>query len=313
VAALALVAGAFALRTALADDDGGSVRAGGDGPGSGDGPFRILCDDDLGAACEALAGQPGVASVVVVRAGDAVERLSGEASGDDAAYDAWLTLDPWPAMLASAGGDGPPLAVTEAVPVASSPLALLIDPEASGCEDDATWACLTEPARNPVGVASLATATGPLVLAHAAVGLEGDTDFGVNQMEDTTRADLADLLRVVGSERSRTAAEQAEGLLQPGRFSAVAGPEGGARDLAARPQGRRRGLVVAVLAPEATLGVVLAGLGPRGSAAVATLRAVVTGQTVGRALAEGGWTGPASRTRGLPDPDVIYRLQEDLA
>lgn len=309
MAALALVAGAFALRGALAGDDGDAGPGSDAGPAAGDGRFRVLCDEDLGAVCDVLAGQPGVASVEVARAGDAVEQLTA----DEVPVDAWLTLDPWPVMLASAGGDGPPLAVTEAVPVASSPLAILVDPDESDCEDDATWACLAEPVRPPVGLPSLATATGPLVLAHATAGLEGGTDFGIGQVDDATRATLADLLRAVGSERDRTAAEQAEGLLQPGRFSAVAGPEGRARALATRRQGRTRGLVVAALGPPATLGVVLAGVGPRGAAAVAALRAVVTGQTVGPALDAEGWTGPAEPTSGLPDPDVIYRLQEELS
>jgi hypothetical protein len=308
VGALALVAGAFVLRGALSGDD--EVTAGsGDRDPAGDAPFRILCDDDLGDACAALADRAGVGSVEVVRAGEAVTRLTAE----ELAYDAWLTLDPWPQILAVAGAPDRTPAVTDPLPVASAPLAVLVDPGSSDCAGPTTWACLSRPARPPVGIASLATAVGPLVLAHAAAALQGDTDFGINQLDDDVRIALEGLLENVGSDGGRSVVDQATGMLQPGRFSAVVAPKERAEALAASRQGRGRSLVVASLGPAATLGVVLAGIGPRGPAALDALTAPARGQTVRLALAAAGWTGPAGTTTGLPAPDVVYALQEELS
>ncbi len=59
--------------------------------------------------------------------------------------------------------------------------------------------------------------------------------------------------------------------------------------------------------------MVLAGLGPQAVDATRALENLVTGQTVGDALAEAGWDGAALLTTGLPDPDVVYAILEELS
>lgn len=310
LAAVVLVVAAFALRGLLGDDEGSPRGSDRPDPTGDDGqPFRVLCDDDLGAACEALSARTPGDEVEVVRVDDAVALLTGAAP----AYDAWLTLDPWPEAVADATASASPLPVTDPVVVASSVLAVLVDPARTECTATTDWDCLVAPATPPVGVASTGTAVGSLSLAHAAAGLQGATDFGINQLDDEVRVALEDLLDAVGANGGRTVAAQADLIRFPGNFSAVVTPRGRAEAVADSAQGRGRGLEVAILAPEARIGVVLAGVGPRGPAAVDALRDVVTDQTVLDALAAEGWTGPASRTAGLPAPGVIYALQELLA
>ena len=62
------------------------------------------------------------------------------------------------------------------------------------------------------------------------------------------------------------------------------------------------------------IGVVLAGLGDRGSRATDALEEHVTGQTVRDALARAGWAGDPGPTVGVPAaPDLIYAIVEELS
>lgn len=308
LAAVVLVVGAFVLRGAIGDDDS-SPSADPGGPRRDGQTFRVLCDDDLGAACDVLAAETPD-DVEMVTAGEALALLSGE-EGD---YDAWITLDPWPEMLAQTGEAGRAVAVTDPVPLASSPLALLVDVYATDCNSaPVTWACVAEPADPPMGIADPRTATGALTVAAAVAGLEGLTDFGTNTITDEVRTEVADLLADVGAARDRSVADQAGDLLQPGSFSAVFTPRGRAEKLANSPQGRIRSLSAVALETSVTLGVVLVGIGPRGGDALVALESAATGQTVGQAFTDEGWAGAQRRTSGLPAPDVIFALHEEYA
>lgn len=304
VGAVALVAGGFAVRSALADDDEATAAGPGSSePGAEGATYRVLCDDDLGEACDALAELQGVGSVQVERVADALAALAE----DGAPYDAWLTLDPWPAVAAYLADPSAPRDVP-LVEVASAPLAVLADPATSDCGEDPTWTCLAGPADPEVGIPGRTTALGPLVLAGAAAGLLGRTDFGTNAVGETERAQLVRL----DEGATRRSSEQVRQILLPGNHSAVVAPAALAERIARSAQGRTLDLVVAPLEPAATVGVVLAGIGPRGEAATRALAEVVTGQTVADALAAEGWTGPAAPSSGLPDPDVVYALQEEI-
>ena len=311
LAALALVIGAFVLRGALAGDDdagGEETAATGDGPSPGGGSYRVACDEDLGdAACEAIGDLAGVRSVEILAATEAVAAMAG----DDVPYDAWVTLDPWPAILDVERSEATeePIVSGEPVPVASSGVALLTyETRGIECPDPATWGCLVEQAPTVgIGVPALDTAAGTLILGHAADGLIDRSDFGYADIVDTDVAgQLQDLL---DSGVPRPTAAQARTSLQPGNYRAVVTVAGLARRLAASPQGKRSGAVVTALDPAATIGVVLAPIGRNGEAAVERLKGGVTGQTVSRALDEAGWTGKAKASAGLPAFDVLYRLK----
>lgn len=312
LAAVALVAGALVLRSALAGEDGGSDD---DGPGSGppEGGYQVLCDADLGdGACDAVAALDDVAEVAVMAADEAVAALT---EGAAQPWDAWVALDPWPDMLDVARAEAAlaPSTGTERVAVASSTPALLT--RAGGgtaCDDPATWACLADEAAAglDVGMPTLRSATGPLVLGLAATGLEGTAAFGIGDvLGGPVEEQLADLL---DSADPGTLAEQAERAPLPGVYQAIATIEGLAGPTVETSQGQQQGLVALPLAPEATLGVVLAPLGPDGPGALDRLRDQVTDQTVTDGLAEAGWSGDAARTDRLPEPDLLYRLDEEF-
>ncbi|HEU5151150.1 MAG TPA: hypothetical protein VFU19_11665 [Iamia sp.] len=320
LAAIALVAGAFVVRGALAGDDGGDDRAGtGDrrhgAPGDGDGaPVRLVCDEDVGEeACAALADAAG-AEVEVLPAGEVIER----AVAADADWDAWLTLDGVPGVLDVAldEEDLPLLVQGDPVPVASSPLALLALPD-QPCEGDTVaWTCLADPAqatRNGVAVPSADTALGILARAAGATGLAGGPDLDRSFL-DTSEADLLrDLLGDSPREAGTTTAAQTASLFSPGVSSAAVTIEGLARVQARKIRGQERGLRVLPVEPTVAVGVVLVGLSERGDGAVAALQEVASGQTVQEALDEAGWTGEAGPTTGLPDnPGLIYALREEL-
>ncbi len=308
--ALALVAGAFALRGALSGDDdpGGGGGSGGGDDGS---DVRLLCDDDLGeAACAALGQLDGVASVEVMTADQAVTAMTEGAAID---FDAWVTLDPLPLVLDEArkvAGLVPVAADGDPVPLASStPAVLTRDSGGSACETPVTWACLAGEATDGdrVGVPTLRSAAGTLVLGAAAAGLEGTPDFGIDQVTGTVEDQLRDLL---DSADPGTLAEQDALATRPGTFTSLVTTTGLADATADTSQGTQQGLTTVPVDPATRIGVVLAPLGPAGPAGVDRLRDQATGQTVADGLAEAGWTGDAARSEGLPAPDLLYALDE---
>lgn len=309
IAALVLVGGAFAVRGALSgDEDDGGGDEGGRGPS---GPLRVLCDADLGAVCDLVLALEGVDSAGsdVMRATDALEALDA----DTPPFDVWLTLDPWPAMadVERQGSDRPALA-GEVVPVASSGLSVLTRSDGGlGCPAPAAWECVTTAAgAGPVATPSLATALGPLVLAHAAAGLVGDTDFGIGAVADTDRATaLTQLLDSAPPDPTSTQALRFVTAL--GSYLAVVTTTGLAEANAASPAGAGIGAEARAVAAAPTVGVVLAALGPE-SDGLAPLEAALEDQTGRDALAEAGYAGDPARSAGLPDPDVIYALRTEL-
>jgi len=144
--------------------------------------------------------------------------------------------------------------------------------------------------------------------------LMGTAEFGRDQFKSAPASDeLADLLDDVPRSSGTTTEEQTAAMLLPGPTSASVTYSGLADSRADTAQGRGRGLQRAALTPSITVGVVLAGLGPSGLDATRALEDLVTGQTVGVALEEAGWDGPAVLTTGLPDPDVVYAILEELS
>ncbi len=311
LAAVVLVGAAFALRGALGDDDESPSAGKGNGRDDDEEPFRVACDDDLGAACEVLAARIGNdAEVEVETASQPFARLSA----GEIAYDAWFTLDPWPAMVATTGQAGREVAVTSPVEVASARLAVIVAPDATECDETPTnWRCLLEPANPSVGIAEPGTASGGLMLAAAVAGLQGNTGFGIGDVTDEVGTEIEDFLGLLAFPRRASVADQAALMISSGNFSALVAPQARAQATANSAQGRQRDLAVVALEPAVTIGVTLVGIGPRGPDALDALRGTVTDQTVVEALAREGWTGPAGPTTGLPAPDVIFALQKELA
>jgi hypothetical protein len=197
--------------------------------------------------------------------------------------------------------------------VASSRLALLtFEGSRLTCPDPPDWACLVGTVRPGVAVPSPTTATGMVVLAAGTAGLVGTTRFGREVTDDPEWDEIEELLDDVDSAAGSTTAEQTASMVEPGTASAAVTTAGLAAVRARTVRGQGRGLASRPLTPAVRVGVVLVGLGARGDGAVRALGEAVTDQTVLDALAEAGWEGAADASDGLPDPDVIYALQEEL-
>lgn len=316
IVAIALVAGAFALRGALSSDDDELTSTDveidmptGAGPTDPDASsFRLACDEDLAPVCEELGLDPVRTSTVLDAAAE-----------DDLPYDAWLTLDGMGGVLDSTRLEvGLGRITSDPLEVASSTLALLaLDDPPGGCPDDVVeWTCLMDPPE-PFGIGiavpSGDTSLGTLAIAAAARSLQDGTGFGRGAYEGTLDADtVIELLDDSPSQAGRTTAQQTSAMFNPGIADASVTFDGLARLRAGTPRGGNRGMRVLALSPEVTIGVVLVGLGDDGEAAVRALGPAVTGQTVQDALTEAGWAGGAKPTSGLPEADVIYGVREEL-
>ncbi len=320
VAAVALVGGAFVVRGALSNDDPDAVRAGIADPQEREvSEFRLVCDPDVGeAACEAVASLPGVVEVVPLALQEVIDDATGDGAPPD--WDLWLTLDPMPGVLDTARSEAQLSPMTSADPVAlaSSPLAVLADPErlAEVCPaGEPTWDCLAQAARPPIAAPVVASSTGTVIAAAATdamVAAEGTTldDAGISAPSTMVALDRVEALF---DESPQTSLAAQAGLLnQPGQASGVITIEGLARISADTPQGRNRRLAVLLIEPSVTVGVVLVGLGLQAENALAAVGEVAEDQTVRDALAEGGWTGAAALTNGMPQPDLVYALREEL-
>ncbi|HMJ76955.1 MAG TPA: hypothetical protein VK507_13340 [Iamia sp.] len=315
VVAIALVAGAFALRGGLSDDEddttsGPSAEEPSDGDDTAAGDYRVLCDEDLGeAACDAVAALPGVAVVEVLSWGEMQSRYTEERPP----FDAWLTLDPMPAVFDFARDDlGAGALAAESRSVASSALTLLTFADRRLDCPGAEWGCVADAAElQKVGVPSIGSSAGLLAAGGAlrrlagdgalARGLdpaldEGDTDGRLNDLVDSAPGALDDQQETI--------------VTQVGRYAGIVTTSGYADGRIDRSP--TRGLTAAPLAPGVIIGVALAGLGDRGDDAVRALGDGITDQTVLDALAEAGWEGGPDPSTGLPQADIIYALQERL-
>lgn len=313
IVAIGLVAGAFYLRGRVAGDDGsGSDRSDQD-DGDDDGApsaFRVICDEDLAAACDAVGDLEGVAGVETLDARAALEQMSQ----DTPAFDAWLTLEPLPALLDVGRDQASHVAVAEgeAIRVASARLAVLGTPDDLTCAEPVDWACLAEAApRSTIGLPSVSTATGIVVLGHAASGLFGGTGYGIDAIteDDAISRPLEGLL---DDGRPAPTADQTDRILLPGNYDAVITTDTRAERQAGTSQGQAQALATLALEPPGTVGVVLAPIGSQGARAVDHLSEGVTGQTVRDALGTAGWADDPAATEGLPDPDVLYALQQEF-
>ena len=204
--AVAMIGGAVLVRGALigGDGDGGS---GGNGSG-GDGATHLICATELADTCAALAEEDGDITFVIEPAGDTAERLVDPAfRPDEADFDGWLTLQPWPALVElrrDLANQGAVLGETSDV-LATAKLALVgpterIDQLVAACggEDETSWRCLgdladdawadhggeTSQGRIEVGHDDpTQEATGLLVLGQAASDYFGTTDFASNDFD----------------------------------------------------------------------------------------------------------------------------------
>ncbi len=294
VTAVALVLGALAVRNNL-DDEGDA------GAGNADGPIRLVCARELADACGDLEG--GDVSVVVEDASTTADRLAGGNGRPD--LDAWLTIDPWPAMVEDArarAGAEPVLASTSDV-LARSPLVIVAkadraDVLARACATTSVeWSCVGQHAGaswaslggdetwgsvRPGHLSPDTSASGLAVLAQASASYAGRADLSANDLDDPAyRRWLTTLERSVPT-FTPSASSPVEEVLQRPTYDVVGTTEADATTTLERSPGRRGSLTIFYPQPMVTADVVLVSVG--GGALPDSL-----GSDASRALAGAGW------------------------
>ena len=185
-AAIGMVTIAVLVRQAM-DDDGG------DGDDRGEGELVVVCASDVAGVCPEL----GRGSVEI-RVEDPADTAAAIADGTlDERVDAWITSTAWLEVIATRAPD----AVDEARAIATSPTLMATAPGRHDaindlCAGTDVWQCLGAHAGTDwadlgdgsnaawrelkVGLTDPDLAGGLPVLASAAAGFFGTTDFAVN-------------------------------------------------------------------------------------------------------------------------------------
>lgn len=283
--AIGLITGAVVVRNAINDDPGSSERTG---------VVRVVCAEELVAACETLATLRY--TIVPEAATTTADRL---ATGGPPNFDVWVVAEPWPEVVddarTRAGLD--PLFGSHGPPVARSPL-VAVGAITDGCD----WKCIgTSSAR--LGAAAATSGLGVLELGAASSGHLGRTDFAANDLDTAFRSWFDGYVR-----RLTPTDQPVTRLLQSRAFFDVAlSFEADARRaLDAASADRKVGLRVQYPAPVAYLDVVVVDIG----AALAS-RAHDAPASIGAALRGAGWKAPnPGGPSGFPRPGVLTALRE---
>lgn len=286
--AIALVLVAIVVRSAIEDDEGGADND------ASDGEVVIVCASDLVAACGALDG----VRVIEQEAASTAVDITEQAPALDG-VDGWVTSSAWVEVVDSRTSDR----LGAAGLVATSPVIVAVDPIRAAavtalCEGEALWGCLGTNAGAEwgelgsggeatwgalkTGLPSADAAIGLSVLASAASGFFGGTDFASNDFESTGfRGWLGTLAEPSGTgERAPVATL----VTARGKYTAVG-------DVAAAVGSR----TVEVLEPEPAVEVSIVLVALRGG------DRLPSGSPIREALVESGWASAS----GEAPPDTL--------
>jgi hypothetical protein len=291
VAAVTMVVGSLLLRSRLDDTSGGG--------NGGNTKVVLACVTELADACNALAG-----ANVEIRIADA-----GTTSKSVSGIDGWVTLDPWPEI---AGLSASP------VRVASSPLVIAAVAERAAvlqahCGGTIGWKCLGDAIESDwasiggqpewgkvrVGIPSVKTATGLLLIGNATAGYFGRPDVATNDFD----VDDGFLAWFAKLKRAPQPADPFPTFIQqfPASFSAVGVIEAKeAAGVGVKP------VTVVNPSPQASAVVVVAPVNPSTEGRVRTL---ARSAALRDALKAQGWNIDAVPTNsGLPGAGVLLAL-----
>lgn len=279
--AILLVAAALVARSVLddeSDDDG-------DGRGAGGGSLAVACIPELEEACEAIDRD------VTLTIEDPAETIARIADGDD--VDAWITLDPWPAMAPFLDDT---IGLDTSIGVASTDLRLMVrDAAVPAACDAVTWTCLVDELGDQVTLPDPDSALGRLAVAFAANDFF--PGFAANELRDDTA--LQARLAAVGFDRSGPQPFE-DMLVLPDPDATAITAAAFERAVASRPAGSS--FSTAPGASPATVAVVVAGEDADG---------IAGNEAFTDALADLGWDLRAdAATTGLPNAGVLVALQE---
>lgn len=283
LAAVALIVGAVVVRGMLDDDGGGGASDGG--------PVRVVCGEEVRAACDGLGSSH---SVTIEDTATTASSLR-TADADDPGVDIWVVPSPWPDIV---DGDreraGLPALFGEPVQLGRSELAAIVPESIGPCD----WACLGRRATDDlrVGGRPLDTGLGVLHLAAFTAGRLGTTTYASNDLDTAAQAfvrGLADGVDGVPNPVTR--------LLQIRASYDVALTHRAEAEtiLAGASEDRRAGLEVTYPEPMLSLVAVAAPIGDRSvpDRLASDLRTL-------------GWDAPTDRPSGLPSAGVLTALLE---
>ena len=179
VAAVAMVAGAYAFRSGASDGDGITLAGGGE-PAD---VLRLHCATELAGACELLEAADERVEVVVSAPGRSADALLR----GDLAADVWLAPQPWVEIVRLLDEGGPERLRASSGVLARSPLVLgaFGDDDLAGCGGDPVgWRCLGDAAAGlRPGIQGLDDTEGLFTLAQAGTAFFGREGYATNDFE----------------------------------------------------------------------------------------------------------------------------------
>jgi hypothetical protein len=188
-AAVAMVAGAWALRDALAGDDGNGSGGAGEAPDE----LRLRCATELQDVCDRVARERDGVDVQIEDPGVTADAIAELPTGDDPGFDVWLTDGPWAAMAdddrSFAGLDGEVLGTPSEV-LARSPSVIVVqaarrDEVAAACGGTIAWRCVGEQAATlRVGLTHPDRGDGLITLSAAVADALDTTDYSAVDFEE---------------------------------------------------------------------------------------------------------------------------------
>ncbi len=206
--AIGLIAAAVLVRGVLDGDDGGTD--GGTGANRGAAPtaaLTVICISELATVCDQLAVDNDKIAIRIEEAQTTLDALiAGDFDATTAGFDAWLTVNPYPAQVDEQRDRAllePVLGEPSSV-LARSPMALVgwndrLAPLAASCGGTVSWRCIGDHAAQPwsaiggqelwgvvrPGQANPArTATGLLTISQATASWFGSANFASNDFRD---------------------------------------------------------------------------------------------------------------------------------
>ncbi len=212
LAAIALVVGAVFLRSWL--DDRSDSDTGSDSPGgqttdqiAGE-AFTLICSTEFEDVCESL--DRTNLTVTIESAGTTLDRLAKV--DDDQLPDAWLTLDPFPAMLDQTRERGTSFgpATTDATPIASTSPVVAVAGRISAafldaCASSSKATCAGTVDAVEVGISNpLTEASGLLNFASGVAGVIASTEIEPLRLEES---DVKNWVRRLGDNNNAVPTE----------------------------------------------------------------------------------------------------------
>jgi hypothetical protein len=200
VAAVVMILAAVAVRAAITDDDDSGAAVAPSGR-----TLRLTCVTELADVCRSIDRAEGDLVVTVEPAGTTADHISAARTAADLDLDGWLTLAPWPELVAQRRAQSAdPFIGAASAPLARSPLAIAIEQGRRATLERTCktidWTCIGSQAGNPWTALGgrvewqtlkpahpepVQSATGLLVLGQAAGGFLAGPDGDLRALSST--------------------------------------------------------------------------------------------------------------------------------